>query len=147
MLMYGKSTFTFMQDEHTRFDDPVPWDPTHESDAKVPTLIHSSPTFIAAVHALCQEYRDIFCREVKPESAHVEPLQVDVDWERWRTPKHIGPPRAQSSEIMEEIRQQVERMQQLDLFEPSRTARHIIVMYISCVNQMGSDDSVSTSAT
>jgi hypothetical protein len=40
--------------------------------------MHGSPTFIAAVYALWQ---DIFCREVKPEPAHV--LQVDVDWQRY----------------------------------------------------------------
>jgi hypothetical protein len=65
--------------------------------------------------------RYVFCREVKPEPLHVEPLQVDVNWQQWRTPKHMGPPRAQSSEKMEEIRRQVKRMQQLDLIEPSRS--------------------------
>jgi hypothetical protein len=60
-------------------------------------------------------------REVKPEPAHVEPLQVDVDWQRWRTPKHMGSLRAKFSEKMEEIRRQAERMRQLYLIELSRS--------------------------
>jgi hypothetical protein len=65
---------TFEPDLSTSFDDPVPWDvmPTGMSD--IPTQIYGSADFQSAIRQ--------FCREVKSEPARVEPLKVDIDWEK-----------------------------------------------------------------
>jgi hypothetical protein len=75
----------------------------------------------SAIKQLCLEFLDIFCREVKSESARVEPLKVDIDWDRWCTLKNGGPTRPQSTEKMEETRSQIEWMLELDLIELSKS--------------------------
>jgi hypothetical protein len=46
---------------------------------------------------------------------------LESDWDKWRIPKNGGPPRPQSTEKMEEMRSQIERMLELDLIEPSKS--------------------------
>jgi hypothetical protein len=112
---------TFEPDLLTSFDDPVPWDvmPTGISD--IPTQIYGLADFQSAIGQFCRDFADIFCREVKSKPARVEPLKVEIDWDKWRIPKNGGPPRPQSMEKMEETRSQIERMLELDLIEPSKS--------------------------
>jgi hypothetical protein len=112
---------TFEPDLSTSFDDPVPWDVVPTGTSDIPTQIYGSADFQSAIRQLCRDFADIFCREVKSEPARVEPLKVDVDWDKWRIPKNGGPPRPQSTEKMEETRSQIERMLELDLIEPSKS--------------------------
>jgi hypothetical protein len=112
---------TFEPALSTSFDDPVPWDvmPTCMSD--IPTQIYGSADFQSAIRQLCQDFVDLFCREVKSEPARFEPLKVDIDLNKWRISKNGSPPRPQSTEKMEETRSQIERMLELDLIEPSKS--------------------------
>jgi hypothetical protein len=100
------------------FDDPVPWVvmPTGMSD--IPTQIYGSADFQSAIKQLCLNFADIFCREVKSESARVEPLKVDIEWGKWLIPRNGGPPHPQSTEKREEMWSQIERMIELDPIEP-----------------------------
>jgi hypothetical protein len=86
--------------------------PTGMSD--IPTQIYGLTDFQSAIKQLCLDFADIFCRELKSEPARVEPLKVDIDWDKWRIPKNGGPPRPQSTE-------KIERMLELDLIEPSKS--------------------------
>jgi hypothetical protein len=112
----------------------VPWDviPTGMSD--IPTQIYGSADFQSPVKQLCSNFADIFCREVKREPARVEPLKVDIDWERWRIPKNGGLPRPQSTEKKEETRSQIERMLELDLIETSKSPYYSRVHSVRQVN-------------
>jgi hypothetical protein len=97
---------TFEPDLSTSFDDSVPWD-------VIPTQIYGSADLQSAIK------RFEVC-EVKHEPALVEPLKVDIDWERWSIPKNGRTPHPQSTEKMEETRSHIERMFELDLIEPSK---------------------------
>jgi hypothetical protein len=83
----------------------------------IPTQIYGSADFQSVIKQLCWDFADIFCREVKSEPARVEPLKVDIDWDKWRIPKNGGPPRPQSTEKMEKTWSQIERMLELDLID------------------------------
>jgi hypothetical protein len=50
----------------------------------IPTQIYGSADFQSAIGQLCRDFADIFCREVKSEPARVEPLKVEIDWDKWR---------------------------------------------------------------
>jgi hypothetical protein len=80
---------TFEPDLPTSFDDPVPWDVMPTSMSDIPTQIYGSADFPSAIKQLCLDFADIFCREVKSEPARVEPLKVDIEWERWRIPRNV----------------------------------------------------------
>jgi hypothetical protein len=65
--------------------------PTGMSD--IPTQIYGSADFQTAIKQLYLDFADIFCREVKSEPARVDPLKVDIEWEKWRIPRNGGPPK------------------------------------------------------
>jgi hypothetical protein len=87
----------------------------------IPTQIYGSTDFQSEFKRLYLEFVDIFCGDVKREPSQVEPMKVDIDWERWRKTKNCGPPRPQSTEKMKETRSQIERIIELDLIIPSKS--------------------------
>jgi hypothetical protein len=72
--------------------------PAHTTPLNLPTQIYGSADFQSAIKQLRLDFADIFCREVKSEPVRVEPLKVDIDWDKWRIPKNGGSSCPQSTE-------------------------------------------------
>jgi hypothetical protein len=83
-----------------------------------------TPDLNSKLRALCLEFGDVFAETVRPEPASVPPMDINVDWKKWQTPKNRGPPRVHSREKQEEIKKQVAMLQQLKVIVPSKASEY-----------------------
>ena len=69
--------------------------------------------------ALFTEFKDVFARELSPEPALVPPMEIKHDPSKWQLPKNRQPPRLQSTEKNEVVREKVEYLLKNKMIEPS----------------------------
>ena len=67
---------------------------------------------------LFQKYRGIFSRSVRDEPADLPPMTLKVDDSKWKQPKNRLPPRVQSAEKQDTIRDQMTQLEKLNVIRP-----------------------------
>jgi len=69
--------------------------------------------------ALFTEFKDVFARELSSEPALVPPMEIKHDPSKWQLPRNRQPPRLQSTEKNEVVREKVEYLLKNKMIEPS----------------------------
>ena len=84
--------------DQDKTDTFKPWLPTI-SDVDILSLIHISGDgdLQERLHALCEEFRDVFSNELAKEPARIPEFNLVVDDEKWRVRKNRDGPRTQSA--------------------------------------------------
>jgi len=69
--------------------------------------IHGSSSLQAGIRALLEKHRQVFSRELRSTPCLMDPMQLDVDRDKWESRKNQGPPRPQGTVRNQEIMRQV----------------------------------------
>ena len=100
----------------------------------IPTKIHGEADLLTAQRTLCEEYTDIFSRELRNEPAKIEPMTIEVDTTKWWLPENKRPQRIQSVSKTEETREQVKNFMAANVVEKSAASHHSHVLLVKKPN-------------
>ena len=70
-------------------------------------------------HSLLKEFKHIFSEELRTIPTKVEPMELNIEKDKWQTTKNSMPPRLQSRAEQEEIARQVNTMLAAGVIKPS----------------------------
>lgn len=104
------------------FDVDINTDPIDiSSDLDIIAMLelHGSSTLQKNLRDLCKRYIDIFSVSVRSNPAQIPPMELNVDYSKWKTNKNRGPPRPQSREKQKEIAKQVNNYLKLGVIRPA----------------------------
>ena len=92
--------------------EEFPWAREEGDQASTPSerILEGSPELQALLRILISEFKDIFSTELGIEPAKMDPIVLDIDWEKWRSLKNSLPPRKQTTAKEEEVRRQIDYM-------------------------------------
>ena len=96
--------------------------PQGEPVSNIPTDIQGSEELRADLIRLCEEFIDIFSRELRPDPARLAPMKLKVDTKGWKTKRNQNPPRRQSLQANDEIKRQIDNMLKHKVIEQSTAA-------------------------
>ena len=98
-----------------------PWDPFQrpKDPSTLPTDIQGDPETVLEIQALLREYPSVFARELNSIPADVDPIELRVDEEQWKSKKNAGHARPQSQIRKAETLRQVRLMLDQGLIKPS----------------------------
>jgi len=102
--------------------------------------VRGSPNFIQQSLLLCKEFEDRFSRTIRSEAAYLPPFEIEVDCAKWEVNATRGPPRMQSAEKNEFIRDFVENGLDLGMLSPAPLVEHY--SQVHCVPKPTSSDGV-----
>ena len=117
---------TGLPDKYDMLDDSLEEDVPHGAgeEGLLPTAIEGPPELQERIKALLLEYKEVFREEVSPVPADVPPMEIHADTTRWRSMKNSGPPRVQTPEKNDALRDMCQRMTELKVVEPCNAAHY-----------------------
>ena len=117
--------------DHDKTDTFKPWLPTI-SDVDILSLIHISgdDDLQERLHALCEEFRDVFSNELPKEPARIPEFNLVVDDEKWRVRKNRDGPRTQSAVKQSALFKTVETLLKQGIIEYSQSAHYSQILMV-----------------
>ena len=100
----------------------------------IPKQIHGDVALMTAQRELCEEYVDIFSRELKDQPAKIPAMTIEVDKDKWEVRDNRRPTRIQSLAKSEETRQQVNKMLAARIIQPTEAAYYSQVLLVKKPN-------------
>jgi len=91
-------------------------------DNDLPTQIFGSPELRERLTALILKFRHIFSRDVRADSAHLNPFKFQVDDSSWRTSKNRTARRKYDLSRQEELKKIISKLLEAGVIKPSRAA-------------------------
>ena len=88
-------------------DAAAPFLVRDEGDVLDEITFGGDPELKARLRAVCEEFRDVFSREVSKKPARVPEYNFTIDFDKWRVQANRGPPRIQSAVKQAEILKQI----------------------------------------
>ena len=76
----------------------------------IPTRIYGSPSFKAAIIAVCNKHLVVFNTTLSRTPASVPPMDLEVDTVLWRVKANKGPPRNQTLKQQRQVQNQTSKM-------------------------------------
>ena len=101
-----------------------------EEDSNLPLIITNDAVFKNQIQAICREFQDVFSETLPQSPAHIEPMHLTVDTEKWHSTKSQRAPRRQIPKMEAEMIKQLEAMKDMHLIQPSqaRTFSQILLV-------------------
>ena len=100
----------------------------------LPSQIHGDAELCTDQKKLCEQFKDIFSRELRLEPAKIEPMTIVVDPAKWRLPENKRSQRIQSVVKTEETRNQVKGFLAAHVVEKSAASYHSQVLLVKKPN-------------
>jgi hypothetical protein len=125
-LKVENSSDGFLNEDHHHDVDIIEFNNPSDSldESLIPTKIFGSEDLKKKIIQLCTAYEDIFSTKLRYEPADLPAMEIKVDWDKWKTSKHRGPPRVQSTAKQNETLRQVNDMLESNVVQASQAAEY-----------------------
>ncbi len=92
--------------------------------------IEGSESLKLQLRHLITRYEDIFSTGLKPTPAHIQPLRLEVDADKWHRRINQGPPRPQSHLKMNDLQKDLHDLTEMGVITPSQAAHYSQVLLV-----------------
>ena len=119
-------------DVFTTWSKPLSPNNSVKSQSEILSQIHfgGSLELQSRLRALCEEFADIFCDELPPTPAKIDPFDMVVDVSKWQVPTNRRPPRQQSTSKQVEMTRQISILMEQGIIEKSSSAHYSQVLMV-----------------
>ena len=82
--------------------------------------IEGPPELQSKLHTLINEFKDIFSTEIFTQPAHIPPMDIPIESDKWEHIRNRQSPRSQTPLKQEETRKQIDLLLRLKCIQPSQ---------------------------
>lgn len=126
--------YTDDPDDTEQIDEVFPFidgnDMLNEKELLKQIHIAGPPTLQSQIRDLVTEYSDIHAEAVRPEPANIPPMELKINMDKWNKPENRLPPRTQSKIKEDELGEQVKKLKELKVLQPSTASEYSQVLLV-----------------
>lgn len=98
----------------------------------IPNVNTGDHPFDIAILILLQEYESLFCTEVRPEPARLNPMELHCDMEKWKSmPQSLEPPRMLNGPKQESLQKMIRQLLRLGVIRKSQATHASQVLLVN----------------